>query len=100
MTMTASCYTNPVLHRNGVDHRCAKSGIASAIFVTDLDAPGEFRQPLTTGRRFLIHCPELDIELTPTKQMVNHVSNRHFFAFLKLPDTSLQAATFLQTGLV
>ena len=37
---------------------------------------------------FLIHCPELDADLTCTKQTAGHVSNRQFFAFLKLPDTA------------
>ena len=49
-----------------------------------------------TGRRFLIHCPELDIELSRTKQRVGPVSNRQFFALLKLPG---QSANLLQ-GLV
>jgi hypothetical protein len=38
---------------------------------------------------FLIHCPELDTELSYTKQKLAPISNRQFFAFLKLPDTSL-----------
>lgn len=100
MTITASCSIGPILHRNGVGHRCAKSGTASAIFATGLDAPREFRQPLTTGRRFLIHCPELDTELTYRKQKVGIDSNRQFFAFLKLPDTPRRSANFSQTGLV
>ena len=36
---------------------------------------------------FLIHCPELDTDLTCTKQTPDHISNRQFFEFLKLPDT-------------
>jgi len=38
---------------------------------------------------FLIHCPELDTELSSTKQKLAPISNRQFFAFLKLPDTLL-----------
>jgi len=37
---------------------------------------------------FLIHCPELETNLTCTKQTAGHISNRQFFAFLKLPDTA------------
>gem|GEM_PF-5639977 len=37
---------------------------------------------------FLIPCPELDTGLTCTKQRADPVSNRQFFAFLKLPDTA------------
>src|SRR6185437_2969133 len=36
---------------------------------------------------FLIECPELDTELTCTKQTADLISNRQFLAFLKLPDT-------------
>jgi hypothetical protein len=39
---------------------------------------------------FLIHCPELDIELSYTKQKLALISNRQFFAFLKLPDASFR----------
>src|SRR5579872_522394 len=38
---------------------------------------------------FLIHNPELETDLTCTKQTPDHISNRQFFAFLKLPDTLL-----------
>ena len=41
---------------------------------------------------FLIHCPELDIELSYTKQKLAPSPNRQFFAFLKLPDTSLRVS--------
>src|SRR6185437_856533 len=99
MTMTLSCSVGPILHRNGLSYRCAKEGSASAIFATGLGAPTEFPQPITTtGRRFLIHCPELDTDLTSTKQKVRVVSDRQLFAFLKLPDTSRQSANLLQTG--
>jgi len=99
MTMTTSCSTGPILYRNGLSCRCAKEDSASAIFVTGLHVPRKFRQPRTTGRRFLIHNPELETELTCTKQKVDGISNRQFFAFLKLPDTSRQSANFSQTGL-
>jgi len=36
---------------------------------------------------FLIHCPELETNLTCTKQTAGHIPNRQFFALLKLPDT-------------
>ena|SRR5579859_5336341 len=39
--------------------------------------------------QFLIHCPELETGLTCTKQKADHVSNRQFFALLKLPDSLL-----------
>src|SRR5579864_14337 len=100
MTMTASRSPDPILPRSSVSHRCAKSGSASAVSVTGLDAPRGFREPLAAGRRFLIHNPELETELTCTKQKADVVSNRQFFAFLKLPVTSPQSANLLQTGLV
>src|SRR6185437_13843706 len=36
---------------------------------------------------FLIQCPELETDLACTKQTADPISNRQFFAFLKLPDT-------------
>src|SRR5579872_1022031 len=39
--------------------------------------------------QFLIHNPELETGLTCTKQTADPVSNRQFFAFLKLPDSLL-----------
>ena len=48
---------------------------------------------------FLIHCPELDIDLTCTKQIRAPISNRQFFAFLKLPDTlPLRSFSLRTTG--
>jgi|SRR5579872_728697 len=44
------------------------------------------------SNRQVIHCPELDIELTSTKHPLGLVSNRQFFAFLKLPDRPLNSA--------
>jgi len=44
------------------------------------------------SNRQVIRCPELDIELTCTKHPLGLVSNRQFFAFLKLPDRSLNSA--------
>jgi len=41
---------------------------------------------------FLIHCPELEIELSYTKQNLAFTSNRQFFAVLKLPDTLLRVS--------
>ena len=37
---------------------------------------------------FLIQRPELETELTCTKQTADPISNRQFFAFLNLPDTA------------
>jgi len=37
---------------------------------------------------FLIHCPELDADITRTKQTPDPISNHQFLAFLKSPDTS------------
>jgi len=45
---------------------------------------------------FLIHCPELETNLTCTKQTADDISNRQFFAFLKLPDT-LPPGSFSRT---
>ncbi len=42
---------------------------------------------------FLIHYPGLDTDLTCTKQTTDPISNRKFFAFLKLPNT-LPPASF------
>ena len=36
----------------------------------------------------VIHCPELDTRLTCTKHPLQLISNRQFFALLKLPDAS------------
>ena len=36
---------------------------------------------------FLIECPELETDLTCTKQTADPMSNRQFFALLELPDT-------------
>jgi len=41
---------------------------------------------------FLIHSPELELELSHTKQTPAPISNRQFFAFLKLPDTLLRVS--------
>ncbi len=38
---------------------------------------------------FLIDNPELETDLTCTKQTPDHISNRQYFAFLRLPDTLL-----------
>ena len=45
---------------------------------------------------FLIECPELDTDLTCPKQTAGPISNRQFFAFLKLPDT-LPPGSFRRT---
>ena len=49
--------------------------------------PGTHLPPKIAPDRpsFLIHCPELDTDLTCTKQTRDPVSNRQFFAFLKFP---------------
>src|SRR6185437_12417737 len=48
--------------------------------VTEMNSPISNRQ--------VIHCPELETKLTCTKHPFGLVSNRQFFAFLKMPDTS------------
>ena len=83
MTITASCSIGPILHRNGVGHRCAKSGTASAIFATGLDAPREFRQPRGTCHLPLISAISnrynklLEFRVTDTKQTTAPHSNRY-----------------------
>src|SRR5579872_2709028 len=52
--------------------------------VTEMNSPISDRQ--------VIRCPKLDIELTSTKHPLELVSNRQFFAFLKLPDRPLNSA--------
>jgi hypothetical protein len=56
--------------------------------------PGTHLPPKMALNRpsFLIHCPELDIELNYTKHTPAHISNRQFFVFLKLPDTLLRVS--------
>jgi len=41
---------------------------------------------------FLIQCQELEIELSYTKQKLALISNRQFFAVLKLPDALLRVS--------
>ena len=50
----------------------------------------EMNSPISN--RHLIHCTELETELTRTKHPLGIVSNRQFFAFLKLPDRPLNSA--------
>ena len=56
--------------------------------------PGTHHPPKMAPNRpsFLIHNPELEIELSYTKQMLVLISNRQFFAVLKLPNTSLRVS--------
>ena len=51
-------------------------------------SPASPAQIRPVSNRFLIHCPELDSELTDTKHLLDLVSNRQFFAFLKVPNTA------------
>lgn len=80
--MTASCSIGAILHRNGAGHRRAKSGTASAIFVTHLNAPAAFRQSLVTSRLLLFsaisnrYTKLLEILVSYTKQKVDTHSNR------------------------
>src|SRR6185437_258724 len=58
---------------------------------TSMGHPASRFQASPISNRHLIHCPELETGLTCTKHTAGHVSNRQFFAFLKLPDTLSQA---------
>ncbi len=92
--MTASFSTDPILHRNGVGHRCAKSGSASAIFVKHLNAPAAFRQLLVTSRLLLFsvisnrYTKLLEIPVSYTKQKVDTHSNRYKKRFSPRPSLS------------
>ena|SRR5579872_2704164 len=56
--------------------------------------PGTHLPPRMASHRpsFLIDNPELKIELSHTKQKLAHISNRQFFALLKLPDASFRVS--------
>src|SRR6185437_4738087 len=56
--------------------------------------PTTHHPPKTALNRpsFLIDNPELEIELSYTKQMLALISNRQFFAVLKLPDPMLRVS--------
>jgi len=56
--------------------------------------PGTHHPPKMAPNRpsFLIHNPELDTELSYTKQKFVLISNRQFFAVLKLPDALLRVS--------
>ena len=56
--------------------------------------PGTHLPPKMALNRpsFLIDNPELEIELSYTKQKLASISNRQFFAFSKLPDASLRVS--------
>lgn len=69
--------------------------------VPNRNRPGTHLLPKMAPHRlsFLIHCAELDIESSYTKQKLALISNRQFFAFLKLPDTSLRVSPRQTKGL-
>src|SRR5579864_1710725 len=50
------------------------------------------RENSPISNRHQIHCPELETKLTCTKHPLQLISNRQFFALLKLPDRSLNSA--------
>jgi len=56
--------------------------------------PGTHHPPKMAPNRpsFLIHNPELEIELSYTKQKLASISNRQFFVVLKLPDALLRVS--------
>ena len=56
--------------------------------------PGTRVRPRMAPHRpsFLIDNPELEIELSHTKQKLAPISNRQFFAFLELPDASFRVS--------
>ena len=103
MTITASCSLSPILRRNGLGHRCAKSGTAFAIFVTDLGAP-ELRQPIVT-----CHLPRisaisnrynklLEFRVTDTKQTTAPHSNRYKTPLSPVPLARLECGPFAFVG--
>ena len=53
---------------------------------TSMGHPASRFQASPISNRHLIHCPELDNDLTCTKQTADPISNRQFFALLKLPE--------------
>jgi len=93
--MTASRSTGPVLHRDSVGHRCAKSGTLFAIFVTHLDAPAAaFRRSLVTSHLRLFsaisnrYTKLLEILVSYTKHKVDTHSNRYKKRFSPRPSLS------------
>jgi hypothetical protein len=92
--MTASRSTGPVLHRNGASHRYAKSGPASAIIMTGLEATREFRQPIVTSHLRLFsaisnrYTKLLEILVSYTKHKVDTHSNRYKKRFSPRPSLS------------
>ena len=102
--MTSSCSIGPILHRNGVGHRRAKSGTASTILVTGLDAPREFRQPIVT-----CHLPRisaisnrykklLEFRVTDTKQTPAPHSNRYKTPLSRGPFAEPECGPFALVG--
>jgi len=63
---------------------------------TSMGHPASRFQASPISNRHLIHCPELETNLTCTKQTADHVSNRQFFAVLESPDT-LPPGSFSRT---
>ena len=92
--MTASRSTGPVLHRNGASHRYAKSGPASAIIMTGLEATREFSQPIVTSHLRLFsaisnrYTKLLEILVSYTKHKVDTHSNRYKKRFSPRPSLS------------
>ena len=92
--MTASRSTGPVLHRNGASHRYAKSGPASAIIMTGLEATREFRQPIVTSHLRLFsaisnrYTKLLEILVSYTKHKVDTHSSRYKKRFSPRPSLS------------
>lgn len=104
MTITASCSIGPILHRNGVGHRFARSGTASAIFATGLDAPREFRQPGGTCHLPLIsaisnrYTKLLEFRVTDTKQTTAPHSNRYKTPLFPVPFAEPDRGPFAFVG--
>ena len=93
--MTASRSTGPVLHRDSVGHRCAKSDTLFAIFVTHLDAPAAaFRRSLVTSHLRLLsaisnrYTKLLEILVSYTKHKVDTHSSRYKKRFSPRPSLS------------
>ncbi|HEV2222144.1 MAG TPA: hypothetical protein VGR84_03995 [Candidatus Acidoferrales bacterium] len=104
ITMTASRSTGPVLHRNGLSHRYAQEGGATAIFATDLDTPERFHQPIAACHLTLISAISnrynklLEFPVTDTKQTTAPHSNRYKTPLFPIPFAEPECGPFAFIG--
>jgi len=102
--MTTSCSTGPILYRNGLSCRCAKEDSASAIFVTGLNPPRKFRQPIVTCHLPLISAISnrynklLEFRVTDTKQTTAPHSNRYKTPLSPVPFVEPECGPFAFVG--